>query len=488
VDPALRERSCAELGGGTAGSFEALDLPAGRDTGNGLAPGERSDAPVGLPRVVPFKTATETYNRRYQWVARGGLVWFRSNAERTGIRQAWRELPVPPCFYRGVREIAADDDELVAIGPDRRIYTMDHALRGPEEFNWTSRWGPIFWMGSGHLLPRGVRSWAWSVISQREDGTWRDAAGNAHPVGDYKVSHIWTLGRDGRRLGFNDPWLARDRSYEMCGPHRGRFRVAGMSASGSTVFVIGRHGDMFTRLFDFDISGSDPAFFHYSYANQRGRPDPVIQLPPPAWREQPKVPGRITRRISIEKRGRGAVHRTLRVEGRDARGRLGYWQKDLPARRSRAWRFHRSGRRPPAASLPNPRRDTSALGLTRSRDLRYVRPRADGWSGELANYNVACSPARLRVRLASRARFELVLHTADGLRLEPRPPGLSAEPRGQFGELEVPLRVLRSRDPAVRRWLTSELGGRRFTTVPVNATTGAVEVAEVGWRFVRRRR
>jgi hypothetical protein len=485
VDPAQRERSCAELGGGTAGSFEALDLPAGRDTGNGLAPGARSDAPAGLPRDVPFKTATETYNRRYQWVARGGLVWFRSNAERTGLRRPWRELPIPPCFYGGVREIAADDDELIAIGPDRRIYTMDHALRGAEEFNWTSRWGPVFWMGTGHLLPRGIRSWAWSVISQREDGTWRDPAGHPQRVGDYKVSHIWMLGRDGRRLGFNDPWLARDRSYEMCGPHRGRFRVAGMAASGSTIFVIGHHGDMFTRLYDFDISGSDPAFFHYSYADQRGRRNPVIQLPPPAWREQPKVPGRITRTISIEKRGRGGVHRTLRVEGRDARGRTGYWQKDLTALR---WRFHRTGRPPLGRALPNPRRDTSAAGLGRSRDLRYARPRFGGWSAELADYNVACSPARLRVRLASGARFALALHTADGIRLTPRAPGLSAEPRQQFGTIEVPARVRRGASPAVRRWLAGRLGGRRFTAVTVLATTGAVVLDELGWRFTRRGR
>jgi hypothetical protein len=480
VDPALAERSCAELSGGTAGSHEPLRLPRQRDRGNGLAPGARSGAPRGLPDVVPFKTGTETLNRRYWWVAHRGRVWFRSNEERTGIRQPWRELPLPPCFYGRVGEIAADDDELIAIGPGRRIYTMDHALRAPDEFNWTSRWGPVFWTGSGHVLPRGVQAWAWSVISQREDGSWRDRAGNRHRVGDFKVSHVWMLGDGGRRLAFNDPWLARDDSYEMCGPHRGRFRAAGLAASGSTVFVIGRRGDLFTRLYDFDISGSDPVFFDYSYADQRGRRRPAIQLPPPGWVEQPKVPGRITSTISIEKRGRGGVHRTLRVEGLDRRGRRGFWEKDVTARRSRAWRFRRTGRGLVGRALPNSPRDTSAHGLAPSRDRRY-RLAADGWSARLEDFNMACSPARLRVRLSPHLSFALLLHTRDGIRLEP----LGAGPRSQYGTLEAPARVRRSRPPAVRAWLARHLGGRRFTEVGVKVTARAVELEELGWRLVR---
>jgi hypothetical protein len=357
---------------------------------------------------------------------------------------------------------------------------MDHALRSPDQFNWTSRWGPVFWVGSGHLLPRRIRSWAWSVISQREDGTWRDPAGNDHRVGDYKVSHIWMLSERGRRLAFNDPWLARDDSYEMCGPHRGRFRAAGLAASGSTVFVAGRHGDLFTRLYDFDISGSDPVYFEYSYADQRGRRRPAIQLPPPGWVEHPKVPGRITRTISIEKRGRGGIHRTLRVEGLDARGRSGWWEKDLTARRRGAWRFHRSGRRLLGRRLHNPPRDTSALGLAPSRDRRYELA-AGRWSARLEDFNVACSPARLRVRLSPRVGFALSLHTRDGIRVEP----LASRPRSQYGTIEAPARVRRSRRPAVRGWVERHLRGRRFTDVAVEVTDRAVELDELGWRFVR---
>src|ERR1700754_2744719 len=107
----------------------------------------------------------------------------------------------------------------------------------------------------------------------------------------------------------------------MCGPYRGRFKAVNLSASGSEIFVIGARGDMFTRLYDFDISGHDPVFFQYAYDNQRGRGDGApIQLPAEPWKRQPKIPGTITSQISIHKVGRDSVHRILRVEGANRLG------------------------------------------------------------------------------------------------------------------------------------------------------------------------
>src|SRR3954452_8090730 len=138
---------------------------------------------------------------------------------------------------------------------------MDNALKDPSSFNGTSRWGPPFWTGAGFALPDGGRAWSWSVISPLEDQTWKDPAGNRTGIGSGKVSHIWSLRPGGPRLTFNAAWLPLDQSYEMCGPHRGRFKAVNLSASGSFVFVIGHRGDLFMRLYDFDISGHDPAFF-----------------------------------------------------------------------------------------------------------------------------------------------------------------------------------------------------------------------------------
>ena len=492
VSDADRAQSCTEMEGGTAGARE-LDPTNVPDVGNGLHAGDATTAPASLPSVVPFKTGTETFNRRYWFALRDGRVWFRSNQSVTGIDQPWRELPVPPCLYGQVTGIQVDDDEMIALDAERRVYVMDHAYREPELFNWTTRWGPLFWLGNGRTLPAGNRAWAWSVISPREDKTWSDDAGHAHAVGDDKVSHIWMLQDHGRRMAFIDPWLAKDDSYEMCGPHRGRFRAVNLAASGSTIFVVGRYGDLYTRLFDFDISGSDPLFFRYSYDDQRKAKNPVIQLPSPGWVAQPKVPGTITDVITVEKRGAGAIKRTLRVEGRDARGRTGYWEKDVSAR---AWKFKKTGRRLLGTVLSNARRDTSARGLAPSTDRRYVH-RADllkrrvlpsgAWAAEVQDFNVACSPAHVRIRLGGRSEVRLLLHTTDGLRLNPRARGLDGTLRDQYGAIEVPRATRTSSDRRVRAWVKKTFGSRRFTEVPINVSKTELKVDTVNWAFTYRR-
>lgn len=472
---------CPELAGGTAGTKEVEGVPPREpDNGNPLQAGDDPVAPASLPHRVDFRGTRQTFNRRYEFVVARGTVFYRSRAEVTGIHEPWDKLDVPECFDGKVRMISADDDEMVVVDEDRWIYTLDGILGDPAYFTWTLRWGPPFWTGSGNRLPVNIRTWSWSVLSQLEDKTWRDAAGNDHPVGDFKVSHIWMLGRDGRRLTYIDPWLPRDTSYEMCSPHRGRFRSVGLSASGSTVFVIGRYGDMYTRLYDFDISGADSVFFDYSYANQRNRQDPAIQLPSPAWQEQPKVPGPVTNRISIEKVGARSLHRTLRVEGRHG-GRNGYWHKDVTARR---WRFTATDRPLRGRLLRNPARDTSARGLLPSEARRYAGARGTARI-TVPDFNVYCSPAHIRVWLATGQRFTLTLHTVDAIRQGTRARGLDAEPRLVQGTIEVPGRLVHSRDPDVRRFLDS-LGPRgRFVDADIDATVMRLDFRDQDWTLRR---
>jgi hypothetical protein len=190
---------------------------------------------------VFLRSPTESFNRLYEFATRGGRIYVRA---RDG-NGPWRQLPLPLCFDGRVASISLDDDELIALDDSRRIYTMDNALKDPTAFNWTNRWGTPFWTGPGYTLP-ATKAWSWSVISPLEDKNWTDPAGNRTAVGSGKVSHIWGLRRGGQRITFWDPWLPLDESYEMCGPHRGRFKAVNLSASGSFVFVIGRRGDMFT--------------------------------------------------------------------------------------------------------------------------------------------------------------------------------------------------------------------------------------------------
>src|SRR3546814_14504292 len=105
------------------------------------------------------------------------------------------------------------------------------------------------------------------------------------------------------------------------------FRVVNLSASGSTIFTINRYGVLYTRHYDFDLSGDDSLFFEYAYEDQRGVSDPAIQLPTFDWLQQPKIPGAITQNIRVHKVGTNMDHRILRDEGEDG-GHTGYCEKD----------------------------------------------------------------------------------------------------------------------------------------------------------------
>jgi hypothetical protein len=412
-----------------------------------------------LPERVFLRNSTQTYNRLYEFALHGGDLY----AHRRGGREEWRRVPLPDCLAGNLTAISADDDEMVGLDRERQIYTMDNALKDPRKWNWTSRWGPPVWRGSGFVLPL-TKAWSWSVISRAEDGTWTDPAGNRTPVGDYKVSHIWGLREGGRQIHFWDPWLPRDNSYEMCGPHRSRFRAVNVSASGSHVFVIGPRGDMFTRLYDFDVSGHDAVFFDYSYEDQRGKGDGApIQLPAEPWKRQPKIDGTITSAISISKYGRDAIHGRLRVEGR-RHGETGYWQRDLAAPAKQGWRFHTTGGGLEGEPLDNPRRNTSRVGLEPAEDSRYVME-LPGSHGVIPNFNVYCSPAKLKLRQGDGPVRNVVLHTVDGLRQAERSRGLDDVPREQYAALEWP--------------------SGRFETVTVLATREQIVVPERGWVFTR---
>jgi hypothetical protein len=455
---ATADRRCPELYGGTAGLHEK---DAQRALQEGLfAPVAVPDGPVpaGLPDRVDLRSLTRTFNRRYAFVLRDGHVYFRPVASR-----AWLRLPVPSCFDGDVRAISVDDDELLAIDSARHVFTMDGALRDTVWFNWTERWGPAFWTGGGRRLPPGSK-WSWSVLSPLEDKTWTDPAGNRQPVGDAKVSHVFMLRGGGQRVVYMDPWLPADDSYEECGPARGRFRSIALSAAASTVFVMDRAGAMYTRTNDFDMSGADSFFLKYSYADQRGKAGAPIQLPPLDWVRQPRIRGRVRDAISIHKTGSGSDSRMLRVAGV-----RGFWEKALTAR---SWRFVRTGETLGAHAV----RNRGPVRLGRSADRAYA---GDGVS--VPDFNIACSPAKLLVRLAGGRSVRLTLHSVDAIRQTPRAAGLDDEPRLTQGTIEAPAAVLSSTDPEVRAFVAKVLTGGRYTQATIDATRGALVFREQGW-------
>jgi hypothetical protein len=448
---------CAELlPGGTANTPDPVRAgPAA------ALPGSWSPGPRGLPDDVYLRNTTTTYNRLYEFTLAGGDLF----ARRRSTDERWRGVPLPDCLDGRLQGISADDDEMIGLDAERNVYTMDNALKNPALWNWTKRWGPVMWSGDGFALPANTMAWSWTVISPAEDGTWTDPAGNRYPVGEYKVSHIWGLRGGGRKLTFWDPWLPRDNSYEMCGPHHSRFRSVNLSTSGSHIFVIGKRGDMFTRLYDFDISGHDPIFFPYSYEDQRDKGDgSPIQLPAEPWTRQPKIDGTITSAISISKRGRDAVHATLRVEGR-RKGHTGYWQRDLAAPRKQGWKFRRTDAPLEGEVLRNPGGNTSKRGLAPSEDMKFVM-KGEGMRAVIPDFNTYCTPAHIEIHEDGRTRT-VTFHHVDGLRQVERARGLDDDPRLQFGALEWP-------------------SGKIDQELQVFATTDAIEIPALGWTFERK--
>lgn len=477
------------------------------DVGNGLAADASSDAPADLPQQVYLRTDTESYNRRYQFVLRDGALWFKSNTAVTGIAQPWAAVPMPACLSGTVIGIAADDDELIAIRADGGIYGMDNALKDYKKFNWSSRWGPVFWTGPGYKLPPGYRAWTWTVISPSEDIHWTDSAGNTPTIAVAKVSHIWTLRGDGQRYTYNDPYLPGDSSYEMCGPQRGRYRGVNLSASGSTIFTVNRHGDLYTRNYDFDLAGVNNIpfnpYFSYSYEDQHGVADPAIQLPVANWLQQPKIPGAITQNISVHKLGVDMEHRILRVEGEDATGHTGYWQKDYQDMDASHWLFTRTDRPLRGTLLDNRPYDSSLDDAGPSEDVSFSRnmdqlaalaahPQVGGdddWAGELPDFNFYCPPQTLRIWFAPDQQLDLILHTVDVSRQLPVARGLSDKPRNFSGDIEIPADTLATLDtlPAKpRQFIALYLQDQRHTAVKLSGSSTRITIKDFGWQFERR--
>ncbi|MFE4458458.1 hypothetical protein ACFROC_14000 [Nocardia tengchongensis] len=445
-------------------------------------------AEIALPDRVLFRTTAETFNRRWAFAARDGSIYVKPLTAQGG----WRALPLPGCLAGRVAGVSADDDELMAIDLDGRFFTMDRILSAPKDWNWSSRYGTPLWTGPGNTLPAGTVAWTWSVLSPNEDHVWRDTAGNDHSVGGAKVSHVYALTDDGHRIHYVDPWLPLDHSYEMSTPAQGRFRAVALSTSGSTTLVVNRFGDLYTRLYDFDISGADKVFFRYSYEDQRGRPEApdmltervddhyaAIQLPAPDWNRQPKIPGRITDRVSVHKTGIGSAARELRVEG-VADGHTGYWVKDLTADH---WDFVPTDEPLVGRILDNTPTDHSVDETVAVSPYTYAGRTAAGVGVRIESFDLAVSPTPLHLEFADGSRLDLTLHTVDALRQTVQPAGITDQPRGFDGSIEVPadtLTTLATQPEAVHQFVQTVLGGRRFTETAVRVTANDFAIDALG--------
>ena len=456
--------------GGSIPSSSTLTGPAG-----GIGPVPPASVLATLPGRVVFKDQTTTFGSQYSFAARSGRIYVRrSNVGVPLAGSAWHLLSLPGCLDGHVSAVSADHNLLLALGPDRQVYSHDMPKGDLSADRWTWRWGPYFWTGSGVKLFGDVRRWATSSFDSSD--TFTDTSGRSqHPIG---VATVYLLRDGGRRITYLDPWLPQDESREVCTPRRGTLPLANLSASGSTVFAVGQRGELFTRLYDFDVSGANTVFGDYSWQRPRPATDTRWQLPGPRWLRQPHPAGTITDRISIASTGTDAANRLLVVEGRDNRGRAGRFEKAITAR---TWRFVATGQRLRGRALPL--RTPLPYGAV---DARRYLGTIGGRPAAVTDFGPECSPAHLNIDFGSGVHLGLVLHSTDGIRQEMRARGLTDVPREYNGAIEIPQATfdrLSTLPQRVREWVAANLSGRRFTTSPIAVTSTRLRSLARCWQL-----
>ncbi len=444
-------------------------------TGNGLArpPSEErlnlpdrdgEDVNGTLPPRIYVKTRTQSFNSYHQYAIRDGKIWYKtldgtrgppdwSLFGKTGLPENRKKKDFAPVDR--VVELSADADELVVLSREGRFYRISFDKVYSRKDNvWFDAHG---WpeLGEMTLDARTMGNLAWAVGKRNAHVLYyEDVFGNEHHYGTMGISSTYVLLGDGQEIVYEDTGLPTDFSHNIRGPESGAFRAVALSASASTVFLIGEAGETYTRLADFDTIGSDPMFFKYTYepyssdlagTDYRSNFTPW-GLPSEGWRKQPPLPlagkARASRRITILQNGHGNRARELRVAGLDAAGTAGYWSKGIFADR---WEFVPAKLRLAESDLLDPRVvPTGTAGRGTGDGRRYAGRLWDGgvpldeWKFEIPDFSILEGSCEL---VASRKgeRASVILHPVEVWTFLKRDrPGRDGTPKPYFVTIEVP--------------------------------------------------
>ncbi|MRH87935.1 hypothetical protein GFY24_10835 [Nocardia sp. SYP-A9097] len=446
-------------------------------------------ADLEFPPSIEFRDNTKGFNDFVEVVLRRGSLYARPRNSNA----VWRKVVTPGCLDGGIVATSVNANMLVAIDRKGWIYSMDNLLSGPMLWNWTRSYGGPIWLWPGFTIPDGgsdqVSSSKWA-LSHRTSSSFVDAQGNTHPLTAGLVE-IVSLTGDGSRITYQDPWLPADLSYEIGGPEQGRFISESLSVSGSVTVVMNRYGDMYTRKYDLDLAGSNHIPERYTWQPQgpaAQAPNQLVErfdsqyaavsLPAEDWRKQPKIPGEITSRLSIQDTGPAVEDRELRVEGRRD-GRTGYWHKGLA---DQVWQF--SATDEPLAQpvlTGNSARDQSRANLAPESPLTYRGGLPADWTLRVEHFDWAQTKHDVELVSPTGRAYPVQLYTTDGLRLLPRAAGLDNNPRGLEGALD-----LRSAEPwlpekaELAAFMSRHLNGQQVYEVTVHATESQLVIDPLG--------
>jgi hypothetical protein len=424
----------------------------------------REDINGPLPDRITLKTRMQSFNSYHSYALRDGRIWYKGLSRATGPTEwsLFMKTGLPhnekqTDFHtpRKIVELSADGDELFALSDEGWLYRIVFDKGYSRKRNY---WYDLLgWPTAAPLQMDGAvatnRGWA---IGKRNRAVryYEDIFGNQHHYGTIGILTNYVLMADGQEIRFADVGLPSDFSRTLLGPERGAFIAENISASASTIFLIGAAGEMYTRLADFDTIGCDPMFFKYTYEpyvskfqgkDYRSNYEPW-GLPGEDWRVQPRIPltGRaaISRRITIMQNGRGNAARELRVAGKDADGQIGYWSKSIFGD---TWSFVRSPLHiskedylhPEAfADGKGPRGPIADVNLRGSllKDGQVV----SDWTFEIPDFNILEGSCTLVIK-RGKERASIIFYPVEAWTYHKREePGRDGTPKAFLGTFEIP--------------------------------------------------
>lgn len=390
-------------------------------------------------------------------------------------------------------EIQVAGDFIEARSNTNKMYAYDPTK--PDPVGWKAERGCPF--GGEVHLPEGIRDWTLGeAVTIKPKRTcikamnpWTDVVGYyedpAGRKGDFNfVATTGVLTGDGREIRYRDTGLPADFTRGFLTPHHGRFQGEKIASAGSTWLLYGREPDgtpgLYVRMMDYEINGACPGK-RYSYKESPFDPDKVYSMadmvefqPLKPWERVsfPPLHGQaaLTDRIDLLPVGQGNQSREIRIEGRDAEGRTGFYHKRLD---QQEWGFQVSGQALTGSPVPVGRPDPE-LGTPGRITLDYSQAR---WGRDLKKaplgnielvdfhpYQTQDQPSVLRFTLESGKQVEVLLRTGDGYTMfnaSPEEAALIGQgaglPKVLAGTLEVPDSVLRSEDPEIREFAQRHL-------------------------------
>ena len=326
-----------------------------------------------FPEKIHVNTLVQVSSFGFDFCLHDGKIYHKKSGETDWVLMPPSGLPFSETDTTFIHpeeivEIAADADCLYAFSNEGILYRYYfRKIRTEKLDTWIMNFGwPVPSVLKQNILVSNKRGWGMGV--RRGDILWyEDIYGNQHHYGTMGLETLYFLSDDGQSIHFTDSGLPADFSHLIQGPEKGSFIAENISVSGSTIFLINKNGEMYTRLIDFDTMGCDPMFFKYTYekkeqaysgSDYRSNFTPWA-LPAEPWKKQPPVPlsgqARISRFISILQNGQGNSARELRIAGLSKDGYTGYYTKQID---DDEWRFAFAPLYIPEAAFLEPEPDT----------------------------------------------------------------------------------------------------------------------------------